>query len=93
MNAYPAKVDANQPEIVDALRRAGATVQHLHTVGHGCPDIAVGYGGRTYLLEIKRAGARMTPDEVEWHERWQGHATVVYCVRDALDVIGACQSN
>ena len=89
MNAYPSKVDANQPEIVAALRKAGASVQHLHQVGHGCPDIAVGYGGHTYLLEIKQPGKHLTPDEREWHERWAGHATIVTCVREALDVIGA----
>jgi hypothetical protein len=32
------RVDANQPEIVAALRKCGATVQHLHQVGHGARD-------------------------------------------------------
>ena len=38
-----ARVDANQPEIVKALRGVGATVQHLHKVGQGCPDLMVGW--------------------------------------------------
>lgn len=33
-----ARVDANQSEVVAALRAVGATVQHLHMVGGGCPD-------------------------------------------------------
>lgn len=33
-----ARVDANQSEVVAAFRAAGATVQHLHMVGGGCPD-------------------------------------------------------
>lgn len=37
-----AKVDKNQPEIVEALRAEGAVVQHLHAVGVGCPDLLVG---------------------------------------------------
>ena len=32
-----AKVDANQPEIVQALRKAGCFVQPLHTVGQASP--------------------------------------------------------
>lgn len=30
-----ARVDQNQAEIVAALRKAGASVQHLHTIGKG----------------------------------------------------------
>jgi hypothetical protein len=48
-----AKVDANQREVVAALRGAGATVQLLHAVGEGCPDLLVGYRGGNYLLEVK----------------------------------------
>ena len=47
------KVDSNQTRVVKALRELGATVQHLHAVGKGCPDIVVGYKNRNYLLEIK----------------------------------------
>ena len=48
-----AKVDANQKQIVTALRQAGCTVQSLATVGKGCPDLIVGCQGRNFLLEIK----------------------------------------
>ena len=48
-----AKVDANQVEIVEELRKAGCTVQHLHQVGKGCPDILVGYMHMNILMEIK----------------------------------------
>ena len=37
-----ARVDQNQSEIVDALRRVGCSVQDLHEVGQGCPDLLVG---------------------------------------------------
>lgn len=47
----PKSVDANQPEIVAALHAVGATVQHLHEVGHGCPDILVGFRGKNYLID------------------------------------------
>jgi hypothetical protein len=89
-----AKVDANQAEIVAALRRCGATVQHLHTVGQGCPDLLVGRGGVTFLLEVKD-GAKppsrraLTPQEAAWIEGWRGRpVAVVESVDDALAVLG-----
>lgn len=49
----PKRVDANQRSIVADLRAIGATVEDLHEVGDGCPDIAVGFRGQNYLFEIK----------------------------------------
>jgi hypothetical protein len=89
-----AKVDANQPQIIAALRGVGATVQPLHTVGKGCPDLAVGWRGQTFLIEVKD-GAKppsarvLTKDQVEWHAGWKGHAAVVKSVDEALAAIGA----
>jgi hypothetical protein len=88
-----AKVDRNQPEIVKALRGAGATVQHLHTVGKGCPDILVGYQGVNYLMEIKDGALppparKLTDDEEAWHRQWFGNAHIVNNADEALFVIG-----
>ena len=87
-----ARVDANQKAVVAALRAAGATVQHLHSVGQGCPDILVGYRGRNYLLEIKDGDKppnkrRLTRDEGRWHRRWRGQVAVVESVAEALAAI------
>ncbi|HJP47915.1 hypothetical protein [Acinetobacter venetianus] len=40
-----AKIDANQTEIVKALRKFGASVQSLASTGKGCPDLLVGFRG------------------------------------------------
>jgi Holliday junction resolvase len=48
-----AKIDANQEQIVSALRAAGATVQSLAAIGNGCPDLLVGFNRKTLLMEIK----------------------------------------
>jgi|GEM_PF-5567154 len=48
-----ARIDRNQPEIVEALRKLGASVQPLHTAHDGIPDLLVGYQGRNFLLEVK----------------------------------------
>lgn len=84
-----ARVDDNQREIVTALRRAGATVQSLHQVGGGCPDLAVGIHGVTLLMEVKRGNAHLTQWEEQWHATWAGQVCVVRTVEDALRQIGA----
>ena len=54
--SFKKRVDRNQPEIVDALRKAGASVGHTHAVGKGFPDIVVGVQGLTLVgdFSIKR---------------------------------------
>ena len=88
-----AKVDANQGEIVAALRQIGASVHPCHGAGEGFPDLAVGWQGQTFLLEVKDGNkppsARvLTPAQVEWHLNWRGHKAVVINVREALEAIG-----
>lgn len=87
-----ARIDDNQPAIVAALRRAGASVQHLHKVGEGCPDILVGHAGRNLALELKDgrkppSDRRLTPAEQEWHAAWRGQVATVYSIDDALRVV------
>ena len=85
-----ARVDANQGEIVAALRATGAHVELLHMVGRGVPDLLVGYLGRTHLLECKAARGRLTPEQTVWHANWRGAAVeIVRSPEDALAVIGA----
>lgn len=91
---HAARIDDNQPLIVEALRRAGARVQPLHTVGKGCPDLLVGFRGRNLLLEIKdgaKSASRreLTRDERAWHDQWAGQVAVVASIAEALAAIGA----
>lgn len=88
-----AKVDANQSQIIDALRRAGASVQPLHAVGQGCPDILVGHRGVNLLIEVKDgakppSARKLTPDQVSWHDTWRGQVAVVDSADQALSLIG-----
>jgi hypothetical protein len=80
---YAAKVDANQVDIVSAFRRLGCSVKHLHRVGAGCPDIAVGLGGLTRFVEIKTDKGKHTQAQLDWLEDWTGGA---YLVRNIGDV-------
>jgi hypothetical protein len=86
---YGAKIDANQPEIVAALRKAGCTVQHLHAVGKGCPDLLCALGGATFLIEVKdgakpRNKQALTPDQKTWHASWGAQVHIVNSVAGAL---------
>lgn len=88
------RIDANQNEIADGLRAVGATVRSTADVGNGFPDLAVGWKGKTYLLECKdgsKSPSRrtLTPDEQKFHSTWRGAAAVVTSLDDALKTIGA----
>lgn len=88
-----AKVDSNHGEVVRALRAIGCTVQSLAAIGKGCPDLLVGYRGKTHLMEVKDGTKfpsqyRETPDQVEWHGAWTGGALwVVHSVEAAIGAV------
>lgn len=84
-----AAVDANQPEIVKALRKLGCTVLMLHQLGKGCPDILIGFRGKNLLAEIKDSSKvpskrRLTTDEKEFHDMWRGQVAVIESIEDAI---------
>lgn len=82
--------DSNQGPIVDALRKCGASVQLLTRVGHGCPDLLVGYRRRTFLLEVKTLEGELEPGQVQWHAVWNGlPVDVVRSPLQALQAVGA----
>lgn len=88
-----ARVDDNQTEIVEALRRVGCSVQSLATVGNGCPDLLVGRQGVNTLLEVKDGSKppsrrRLTPDEQIWQHKWGGQVVTVETVEQALKAVG-----
>ena len=89
-----ARIDANQEQVVSALRAAGASVQSLAGVGVGVPDLLVGYQGKTLLLEVKDgkkppSERRLTEDQVKWHGAWRGGPlAVVDGVDAALRMLG-----
>lgn len=87
-----AKIDANHPEIVAALRAIGASVQSLASIGQGCPDLLVGYRGANYALEVKDGNKppskrQLTPDELRWHRTWAGNVYIVESPEHAIQVL------
>jgi len=85
---YAAKTDANQAEIVQALRDVGASVLVLSRVGQGVADLAVGIRGETFFLEVKTDKGKLTPREQEFMDGWRGHYAIVRTPEEALRAIG-----
>ena len=92
-----AKVDANQREIVAALRQVGCEILDLSAVGQGCPDILCARHGINFLLECKRpkakgeAAGKPTKAQLDFFARWQGRGqyAIVHTVDEALRAVGA----
>jgi hypothetical protein len=83
---YAARVDANQEQIVSALRAAGAYVWII-----GLPvDLLVGYNNHTYLVEIKHGSQkRLTKLQADFFEEWIGGTLCrVNDAESALRMIG-----
>lgn len=85
-----AKPDANQQDILDALRELGVSAEAIHYVGGGLPDILVGHAGKSYVFEVKNPeyDCKLTADEQEFKDTWRGQYDIIVCVEDVLDVIG-----
>lgn len=72
-----AKVDANHSRIVATLRAAGISVYDTSAVGRGFPDLVCGYGGRTYVVEVKDGAKyasqrRLTGPQEVFRASWLG---------------------
>lgn len=92
MSRRAAKVDANQPSIVSAFRKMGASVAPMHTAGEGFPDLVVGYRGKTLLVEVKDgtlppSARKLTGPQEKFHNEWRGHICVVKNIEEAAALL------
>lgn len=87
------KVDSNQADLVKQIRKIpGVSVALTHTVGNGFPDAAVGFRGRTYLIEIKdpekfKSQRKLTPEEISFHNAWTGHVRIIEKLDDIIEML------
>ena len=94
---YAQRVDGNQKQLTALFRQMGVSVQLLHTVGCGCPDILLGltdYRGKrvNILVELKDgaqplSAQKLTMPEVEFFGRWKGQVCIVRSVDEAKELI------
>jgi hypothetical protein len=92
---WAGKPDANQAEIVAALRQAGAQVLIISGAGHDAPDLLVGWRDvdgheRVVLMEVKNplAHGRLRPGQARWLADWPGDTAVVSSPEEALAAMG-----
>ena len=89
-----ARVDANQPAIVAALRGIGASVLHLHTLPN-CFDLLVGYRKRSFIIEIKDptqppSARKLTAGEAKFRDEWRGSPYhIIHTADEAIALVTA----
>ena len=85
-----AKVDKNQAQIVEALRKVGAVVKHVHQLKN-LFDVLVFYRGNTYCVEIKSSRkSKLTEGELECEQELESVGVaywVIYSVDDAMKML------
>ena len=87
-----ARVDANQGEIVSALRQMGCSVVSLAAVGKGVTDLLVGVSGKNLLIEVKDGSRspskrKLTPDQVIFHAEWRGQIAKADSVDEVISIV------
>lgn len=84
-----AKIDANQTEIVEALRKVGAKVRSVAQIKNAF-DILVFYRGQTFIVEIKKPKAKLTEGEEQFKEMVESVGVKYWIIRtvdEALEMI------
>ena len=87
-----ARVDVNQPYIVNGLRKFGATVLITSQLKN-CFDILVGYNGQDFKMEIKDgkqppSKRKLTAGELKFKTEWKGSEYhVVLDLEQAIKII------
>lgn len=82
-----ARVDANQSEVVKAMRKVGAVVTPLHRVGQGVSDLLVSWRQRWFVMEVKTANGSLTPDQVRWIGEQRAPVVVVSSPIEAVQFL------
>lgn len=82
-----ARTDANQCRIVQALRKVGAAVTPLHSVGKGVADLLASFRGHWYAIEIKTDSGTLTPEQVKWHAEQRAPVHIVRNEEEAVAVL------
>lgn len=78
-----ARIDANQHELVQALKKIGAKCFYIKEP----VDLVVGFRGRSILLEVKRPGKPMTEAQKGFIATWPGEVHVCYTIDEAISAV------
>jgi hypothetical protein len=91
-NRYNAARDANEPEIIQALKAKGAIVWKIN--GKGLPDLLVGYKSITILAEVKTAKGKFKPAQEVFFDTWSGgKACVIKTIEEAIALLDSIDAS
>ncbi len=90
---WATRVDQNQAEIVEALRKVGIPVLVVSHIGGGLPDLITKGQTGLVFLEVKNPKSAygrkgLAPSQQKWAKEWEADVVVVYSVQDALAAMG-----
>lgn len=85
------RTDKNQDEIVKYLRSKGVSVFIASQVGKGFPDLVIGFGGITVLVEIKSGSYGLSENQKEFFNTFDGMKCVIRNKEDCDDLISLMQ--
>lgn len=88
------RADANQAAVTKALRKVGAAVTPIHTVGKGVADLLVSFRNSWYVLEIKDgakppSARELTEDERYWIQEQKAHVAIINSPEEAVRFVTA----
>ena len=89
-----ARRDANEQDIIKAMREAGAYVKVIND--EGLFDLLVSHRGETLLIEVKDgakppSARRLTDAEQKFHDEWPGaDLYIVNSVEEAVALLRTC---
>ncbi len=89
-----ARRDANEQDIIKAMREAGAYVKVIND--EGLFDLLVSYRGETLLIEVKDgakppSARRLTDAEQKFHDEWpRDNLYIVNSVEEAIALLRTC---
>lgn len=87
-----ARQDGNHKAIRAEFERAGCSVVDLSSLGHGVPDMLIGYGGLCIPVEIKDGAKppskrKLTEDEERFRMNWTGGYRIVSDLDGVLETV------
>ena len=80
---YASRTDGNQPDIIHALKRIGASVYYMKQP----LDLLVGYRGKNFILEVKMPREDLNGEQTNFCLRWCGSYHVVHTVEEAIAAV------
>ena len=88
-----ARRDANEQEVIVALRNAGAYVKQINDEGFA--DLLIWFRGRCLIVEVKDgkkppSARKLTEAEQKFHDEYPGdNLFIVNSAEDALAILGS----